>query len=466
MARKSPLAKPVLLCLALLGLGLPLDAASPWTPRPKVPLPCLEAVPPALDFGTTAPGSVLDKPVNIRNRCSRAVTIHRISTRPGAFAALARAPWRIGPRSARDLPVRFRPAAEGAYTGRIVLESAGPVRSGLRIALRGVAAVPPALAFDPDSIALTLAPGDTSIRTLAIRNDMDEPVGLTFRTVVEPVGSFLPTRMKVLYYTTTLEEGIENNFLHNLQGQAKIGTVTVRSGTGPVPSAAELSAYDAVVVSALDPWSDPVAAGDVLADYADQGGRLILMDAALSTGGFGFGLEGRITTSGYSPVAGAGPGGPGWAETFPAHPLMEGVAYVGTGYTMAVDTVQGPAEPLGVYDNGRLVGAYSTARRIVWLNVLPVEGDYQAGEEMERLIANCLDFLQGTWNWIKVPEAAPGEPYPYVLAPGETAEVPVTLGHARNLPAGTHPGYVEFWESGTGSAYRVPVRLQVEGSPD
>jgi hypothetical protein len=77
----------------------------------------------------------------------------------------------------------------------------------------------------------------------------------------------------------------------------KLDTIDVGTST---PSIATLRSYAAVLVFSDDvPFGDPVGLGDVLAQYADQGGGVVL---AGSTFVPGYALEGRFADEGYSPL--------------------------------------------------------------------------------------------------------------------------------------------------------------------
>ncbi len=67
------------------------------------------------------------------------------------------------------------------------------------------------------------------------------------------------------------------------------------------PTLAELNNYDVVLAYSNATPFDPVALGDVLADYVDAGGGLVLANFTWTQG---FGIEGRIVTTGYSPFTG------------------------------------------------------------------------------------------------------------------------------------------------------------------
>jgi hypothetical protein len=62
------------------------------------------------------------------------------------------------------------------------------------------------------------------------------------------------------------------------------------------PTLTELSQYDSVLTCAYSGYADPVGMGDVLADYVDAGGRVILGQFCYAA------LAGRIMTPGYCPV--------------------------------------------------------------------------------------------------------------------------------------------------------------------
>lgn len=78
------------------------------------------------------------------------------------------------------------------------------------------------------------------------------------------------------------------------------GTVDYFDTRAGTPSLALLQTYDAVSTWTNSPHANNVALGNVLADYVDVGGRVIL--SVFSTYTNGYYLAGRIMTSGYSPV--------------------------------------------------------------------------------------------------------------------------------------------------------------------
>ena len=94
------------------------------------------------------------------------------------------------------------------------------------------------------------------------------------------------------------------------------------SGT---PTLGQLQQYDIVVAFSNNAYLNPVAMGDVLADYADTGGVVV----GLNFDWFGppFGLDGRWMTGGYTPFnVGPFAFSTSCLGTYDAgHPLMQGI---------------------------------------------------------------------------------------------------------------------------------------------
>jgi N-acetylneuraminic acid mutarotase len=92
------------------------------------------------------------------------------------------------------------------------------------------------------------------------------------------------------------------------------------------PTLGQLTPYNIVVSFSNTAYADPVAMGDVLADYADAGGTVV----AFNFDWFGppFGLDGRWITDGYTPFVAGGPinFNNSCLGTYDnTHPLMQGI---------------------------------------------------------------------------------------------------------------------------------------------
>ena len=133
--------------------------------------------------------------------------------------------------------------------------------------------------------------------------------------------------------------------------------VDARFGT---PSLATLLAYDEVVVYSNTEYDDPVALGNVIADYQDAGGVVVATNA--NWWGPPYGMEGRWMTGGYT------------MYTYPAapnnststlgaydanHPVMQGVTALTAFFRNQVTLASGASQVAAWADDLPLV-AYKT----------------------------------------------------------------------------------------------------------
>jgi hypothetical protein len=135
---------------------------------------------------------------------------------------------------------------------------------------------------------------------------------------------------------------------------AGIPTVDLFDGTTGIPTLAQLQAYDAVLLSTDFAPADPVALGDVLAEYADGGGGIVEM---LFSPQGPWNVGGNFAAN-YSLWSATGVLS-GTTRTLgtvndPAHPIMQGVATFSGGSTSfhLGGSVQNGGVVIAEYDNG------------------------------------------------------------------------------------------------------------------
>ena len=106
--------------------------------------------------------------------------------------------------------------------------------------------------------------------------------------------------------------------------QVYIPIVDIFDAGAGTPALGLLTSYEAVIVMNNIPFLDPIALGNVLADYVDAGGGVVTTLAAFATG---YDLQGRFITDGYSPfISGPGPlAGTNLGAFDPNHPIMAGI---------------------------------------------------------------------------------------------------------------------------------------------
>jgi hypothetical protein len=119
-----------------------------------------------------------------------------------------------------------------------------------------------------------------------------------------------------------------------LLATGKFNSVSIYNATqfnpnGGTPSLATLQQWDAVLVWSNDSFDDAVALGNVLADYVDAGGGVVVSVFANTSTNTARFLQGRWQTGDYIaiPQQGGHTQGPGQlgAVLDPDHPIMDGV---------------------------------------------------------------------------------------------------------------------------------------------
>jgi hypothetical protein len=158
-----------------------------------------------------------------------------------------------------------------------------------------------------------------------------------------------------------------------------------------IPTLSQLQEISALLVWSNSSFSSPDALGNVLADYVDQGGGLVLATYVFSSS---WRVGGRIMTPGYSPFLVGSPvqtsGSLSLANSNTAHPIMQGVAagpYF-TNFNYSDVPLSAGSTVIAVDTAGVRTVAVNSSNRVVGINVFPGYGD------MGRLFANALNFVR------------------------------------------------------------------------
>jgi len=158
------------------------------------------------------------------------------------------------------------------------------------------------------------------------------------------------------------------------------------------PSLDALLSYDAVLVSTnYDQFPDPAALGNVLADYYDQGGRVVLANGANCSA---YQIQGRFVTDGYLALE-IGDYHPGddtiGAIELPDTPLMDGSEGLFAMGHCDGQAAEGAVTVARYETSGDPVVAYRwvQGRRRVDLNIFPPP---DTGAEGVALLVNALRF--------------------------------------------------------------------------
>lgn len=178
-----------------------------------------------------------------------------------------------------------------------------------------------------------------------------------------------------------------------------IPTVDSRENIGQtVPNLAFLLNYDAVIFYtdcclALD---DRISNGDILADYVDEGGSVIMTTFAWESCGASptcKEIGGRIQEPGYSPfevVSNDSFGTADLGEYDEAHPIMDGITSISSLYrdTVALDS---GAILVASWDDGRPFVAHNPGCNVIGITLYPGASGVWTGDAL-RVFANAANF--------------------------------------------------------------------------
>ncbi len=185
-------------------------------------------------------------------------------------------------------------------------------------------------------------------------------------------------------------------------------SVAYREVQNTTPTLNELRPYDAVLAYSNCAYNNPTTLGNVLAQYVDSGGGVVLCQASFMTG---FAMAGAIMAGNYATiVAGASTITAttlGWFN--PAHAIMASVSAVGDKF-IADGAWAAGAESVAKWADGRRYVAVSANQKVAGVNqfpsIMPVPertGDWAL------VIHNALKYVAGQQPYIiEEPQPVPG----------------------------------------------------------
>ncbi|WP_440956934.1 BACON domain-containing protein [Methanosarcina sp. Mfa9] len=239
-----------------------------------------------------------------------------------------------------------------------------------------------------------------------------------------------------------------------------IGTVNFFDAASGTPTLAELQQYDVAIVWSNTYYYDKVALGDVLADYVDCGGNVIIQVG--SWYGPDFGLQGRIISEGYSPFVQDGVNGNHYSTASlglynASHSIMADVNSVSDVYRDSVVLTTG-AELVAEWDDGEEFIA--TKGPVVGINSWPGDGHPWTGD--------YPIIIHNTVLWVIYNDSAPWlseSPFSATVAPGSSLTVDVAA-NTTDLEIGNYSAEIVISNNDPDdSPVVVPVNLTVTDFP-
>jgi hypothetical protein len=186
---------------------------------------------------------------------------------------------------------------------------------------------------------------------------------------------------------------------------SQVDIILVRFHLDPVPSLSQLMQYRALLVyDGFYQFSDNVGLGNVLADYMDVGGGVVLGVFAFQN--LGDGILGRIASAGYLPFTFAfqGEGLPfSMIADIPSHPILKGVRTFRGGSSSFFHglTLAPGATQVAEWGPSPLIGTKQpTVGRVVELNFFPPSSDarpdlWDSTTDGARIMGNSLLWAAG-----------------------------------------------------------------------
>jgi hypothetical protein len=232
------------------------------------------------------------------------------------------------------------------------------------------------------SNSVDIAIGAIPPRQLTATTDLEFRIDLDWR---HPGSRPLVPNMNVM----VVAADDASQFIADLATFDDVDTVIYFDGRLSTPTLQELEDISVVVVWSNFPFLDAVAMGNVLADYVDDGGGVLIQQFSF---GSGWELQGRIMTE-YSPYS---PGPISYATKAlgnfdPNHPIMDGVTAITDYYASGVSII----------NNGEWVASYDDDTPFVAcnpdVNVAAINGyigdSRQFTGDMIVMVHNAMNYV-------------------------------------------------------------------------
>ncbi len=310
--------------------------------------------------------------------------------------------------------------------------------------VQGVTIGPADVRLVPEQVFVSLDAGTIVARDVTIVN---EGVGeYVFKAYVRHVAG-TPARLLLINNGARTDEIVER-----LRELPSISRLDLHDGSA-LPSAEQLALYDAVLLVANDPWSEPIGLGDRIADYADSGGGVVLSLATIVNG---WHLTGRFLDEGYYPVnLSVTQGNPSSLGTFDAdHPLLQGVSTIQGNLLTIVDALETSETPAFWVNGTPLIAAHDG---ILALNAFLGDGAWQG--DLPQLVGNAAAWTRRYPTWLRVaPDAG--------RLPGSSSAALSLVSDGRFLDAGSYTAEIVLEGNDTADPVRtIPLNLEVAGVP-
>lgn len=462
--------------------------------------PVVTVNPDSLVFLDTFVGGTDTRVLEITNGGTEILQISSIqSTSPDFSIVSADTAITLMPFETHEVTVQFSPSSLGEVTGDIVIYSNDTDTPELHVPARGNGVEAPIIAVNPSSLEAELERGDTTSRVLTITNN--GVATLNFAIEVSAAGGdsttsvsmSLPARASRAMSTEGMKQQAVGSFagmqvmsnVHLSADNVQVLILTPDDDVSDLQSAlsafpdldvsiypetalpditlADVADYDVIMTTNNTQWLaggnvSPALIGDLLADYIDQGGKVIANCFAYDYDAWA--LEGRFITENYGPftVSSTDFNNDVTLGTVhePGHPIMENVSSIGNTFLFQDPGLAPGATLIADWSDGNPFVAAND--NVVALNLLPSSGDGVPGwtGDLPTLYHNAIMWLSGaSFVSTDIKEGT--------LSGGESIDVNVAIS-AEGLEAGFYEASIDITSNDpVNGLVQVPVSLNVLG---
>jgi subtilisin family serine protease len=463
--------------------------------------PIASVEPDSLNFGGVFVGGSVSRTVQLHNAGSETLFITDVSSSNPDFTTNFADTISIPHFGEATLTVTYTASSVAPSSGTLAITTNDPANPTLLVSLTGEGLDAPGIVVTPDSLYQELHTGDTAMQILTVQNtgasDLEFAVNVsagmqavaTEKQIDIPVKASAPASVaqkrmvpqaartaQKISLRSVAKSAVSTSVLiltpdddvseiaAILNGFEDITATIFPTASLPAITVSDLTPYDIVFTTNNTQWLQaggvsPVTIGDVLADYIDQGGKVIANQFAYSYDAWK--MDGRFITEQYGPFTSSTTDAVVDVSLgtilAPEHPVAAGVsALTYEGYVQNVGLASG-ATAIAEWSNGELFLAANN--NVVALNMLPSLGNgdpLQWTGDLPTIYQNAIHYLSGP-GFISV------SPQEGTIAPGDQLQLSV-LFNASGLENGLHHASVDISSNVPGNELiSVPATLNVLG---
>lgn len=464
--------------------------------------PIITVSPASITFADTFIGGTDTNTISITNDGTEILDITGITSSSVDFVVTSSSVFTLLPFESQDVSVEFNPTVLGALSGSIDIASNDTATPLVQVAVSGNGVDSPSIQVAPTFLEAELLSGEVTTEVLTITNngvanlefsaaiaaeeETTSAININIPAKLAGKLSSANTKQKVignsagmqLTSNVSLSADIINVMLltadddisdveSTLSAFPDLNVTRFPKASLPGISITDFDGIDLVLTTNNTQWLaagniSPVVIGDLLADFIDNGGKVIVNSFAYDYGLWA--LAGRFVTDSYGPFTAAtvdfnGTSSLGTIHEA-SHPIMDGVATIGNSYLWQDPALAAGATLIADWSDGNHFAAAND--NVVALNILPSNGTGAAGwtGDLATLYHNSIVWLSGGVASFVSIDLENG-----ILAQGESVNINVTIS-AEGLNNGVYESGIEISSNDPSSSLvEVPVTLTVLGPP-